>query len=195
MGNEIINEISKELNIFQKKLFRKYLIDAITRDVKEDFENVVHFIGIQWGVIRTVLSDDKAKCNECNQNPTEEENLQEAEVIKKMTFKNFVDNLWKSKKKILSGEYTDWTKEGQPHSYESKICFLINPKHYKVIFDSQNRKSLKKSKCKAEEWQDIVNKYFEDNKLDSLSIDEIFLNDCNLWLKGKKLKEGKKGKN
>ena len=195
MGNEIINEISKELNIFQKKLFRKYLIDAITRDVKEDFENVVHFIGIQWGVIRTVLSDDKTKCNECNQNPTEEENLQEAEVIKKMTFKNFVDNLWKSKKKILSGEYTDWTKEGQPHSYESKICFLINPKHYKVIFDSQNRKSLEKSNCKAEEWQGIVNKYFEDNKLDSLSIDEIFLNDCNLWLKGKKLKEGKKGKN
>ena len=42
------------------------------------------------------------------------------------------------------------------------------------IFDSQNRESLEKSKCKAEEWQDIVNKYFEDNKLDSLSIDEIF---------------------
>lgn len=189
MGNEIINEISKELNIFQKKLYRKYLIDAITRDNENDFKDVVHFIGIQWGVIRTVLSDDTAKCNECNQNPTEKENLQEAEVIKKMTFKNFVDNLWKNKNKIFSGEYTDWTKEGHPHSYESKICFLINPNHYKIIFDSQNRESLGKSNCKAEEWQGIVNKYFEDNKLDSLSIDEIFLNDCNLWLKGKKLKE------
>lgn len=186
MEKEITDEISKELNIFQKNLFRKYLIDAITRDdAAEDFKNVVQFIGIQWGVIRTVLSDDKAKCNECNQNPTEEEKQQEAEVIKKMTFSKFVENLWKNKKKILSGEYTDWTKEGSPHSYESKICFLINPKHYKIIFDSQNRKSLKKSNCKAEEWQDIVNKYFEDNKLDSLSIDEIFLNDCNLWLKGK----------
>ena len=86
MGKEITNEISKELNIFQKKLFRKYLIDAITRDVEKDFKYVVQFIGIQWGVIRTVLSDDKAKCNECNQNLTEEENLQEAEVIKKMIF-------------------------------------------------------------------------------------------------------------
>ena len=48
MGNEITNEISKELNIFQKNLFRKYLIDAITRDAAEDFKDVVHFIGIQW---------------------------------------------------------------------------------------------------------------------------------------------------
>ena len=186
MGKEITNEISKELNIFQKKLFRKYLIDAITRDdAAEDFKNVVYFIGIQWGVIRTVLSDDTAKCNECNQNLTEEENQQESELIKKIKFSDFVENLWNNKKKILSGEYTDWTKEGRLHSYESKICFLINPKHYKIIFDSQNRESLGKSKCKAEEWQGIVNKYFEDNKLDSLSIDEIFLNDCNLWLKGK----------
>ena len=185
MGNEITNGISEELNIFQKKLFRKYLIDAITRDDEKDFEDVVRFIGIQWGVIRTVLSDDKAKCNECNQNPTEEENQQESELIKKMIFSNFVENLWENKKKILSGEYTDWTKEGHPHSYESKICFLINPKHYKIIFDAQNRKSLGKSTYKAEEWQGIVNNYFEDNKLDSLSIDEIFLNDCNLWLKGK----------
>lgn len=191
MEKEITNEISEELNIFQKNLFRKYLIDALTRNDEKDFNDVVKFIGIQWGVIRTVLSDDTAKCNECNQNPTEEENLQESDVIKKMTFKKFVDNLWDNKNKILSGEYTDWTKEGHPHSYESKICFLINPKHYKVIFDSQNRKSLGKSNCKAGEWQDIVNKYFEDNKLDSLSIDEIFLNDCNLWLKGKKLKEEK----
>lgn len=162
---KITNEISKELNIFQKKLFRKYLIDAITSNDEKDFKDVVHFIGIQWGVIRNVSSDDTAT--------------------------DLVNNLWENKKKILSGEYTDWTKEGRLHSYESKICFLINPKHYKVIFDSQNRKSLGKSNCKAEEWQDIVNKYFEDNKLDSLSIDEIFLNDCNLWLKGKKLKEEK----
>ena len=185
MGKEITNGIREELNIFQKNLFRKYLIDAITRNDEKDFEDVVHFIGIQWGVIRTVLSDDTAKCNECNQNPTEEENLQESDVIKNMTFSNFVDNLWKNKKKILSGEYTDWTKEGHPHSYESKICFLINPNHYKIIFDSQNRKSLGKSTYKAKDWQGIVNKYFEDNKIDSLSIDEIFLNDCNLWLKGK----------
>ena len=191
MGNEITNEISKELNIFQKNLFRKYLIDAITCDDKKGFKDVVQFIGIQWGVIRTVLSDDTANCNECNQNPTEEENQQESEVIKNMTFSDFVNNLWENKKKIHSGEYTDWTKKGHPHSYESKICFLINPKHYKIIFDSQNRKSLGKSKCKAEEWQGIVNKYFEDNKIDSLSIDEIFLNDCNLWLKGKRLKEKK----
>lgn len=191
MGKEITNGISEELNIFQKNLFRKYLIDAITRNDEKDFEDVVHFIGIQWGVIRTVLSDDTAKCNECNPNPTEEENLQESDVIKNMTFSNFVDNLWKNKKKILSGEYTDWTKEGHPHSYESKICFLINPNHYKIIFDSQNRKSLGKSTYKAKDWQGIVNKYFEDNKIDSLSIDEIFLNDCNLWLKGKKLKEEK----
>lgn len=192
MGKEITNGISKELNIFQKKLFRKYLIDAITRDdAAEDFKNVVQFIGIQWGVIRTVLSDDKAKCNECNQTLTEVENQQESELIKKIKFSDFVENLWNNKKKILSGEYTDWTKEGHPHSYESKICFLINPKHYKIIFDAQNRESLGKSTYKAEEWQGIVNNYFEDNKLDSLSIDEIFLNDCNLWLKGKKLKEEK----
>ena len=159
MEKEITNEISKELNIFQKKLFRKYLIDAISRDDAEDFKDVVHFIGIQWGVIRNVSSDDTAT--------------------------DLVNNLWKNKKKILSGEYTDWTKEGRLHSYESKICFLINPNHYKIIFDSHNRESLGKSNCKAEEWQGIVNKYFEDNKLDSLSIDEIFLNDCNLWLKGK----------
>ena len=128
----------------------------------------MQFIGIQWGVIRTVLSDDTAKYNECNQNLTEEENQQESEVIKKIKFSDFVENLWNNKKKILSGEYTDWTKEGHPHSYESKICFLINPKHYKIIFDSQNRESLGKSTYKAEEWQDIVNNYFEDNKGRSL---------------------------
>ena len=57
MEKKITNEISKELNIFQKKLYRKYLIDAITRDDEKDFEDVVQFIGIQWGVIRTVLSE------------------------------------------------------------------------------------------------------------------------------------------
>ena len=57
----------------EKKLFRKYLIDAITRNDEKDFEGVVQFIGIQWGVIRTVPKDDKAT--------------------------DFVDNLWENKKK------------------------------------------------------------------------------------------------
>ena len=57
--NEVLSEaekaLYKEINLFQKKTFRTFLIDTITRDDFDSFNKTVYIIGSQWGVLRTVV--------------------------------------------------------------------------------------------------------------------------------------------
>lgn len=134
--------VYKENNLFQKQLFRKYLIDAILHDNKEDFSKIVEAIGIQWGVRRTVSNKIQHE-NEIKESESTESTNEIKSVIHK-GFNEFTEYLWNNKDVILSGKYNNWNKsEFEAYSYESKICFLLNPKHYKVIYDSHNRKAVK----------------------------------------------------
>ena len=59
--NETERLLYKKINLFQKRVFREFLIDAITSEDKEAFISIVRIIGKQWGVLRTVLKDETNK--------------------------------------------------------------------------------------------------------------------------------------
>lgn len=184
----------KENNLFQKHLFRKYLFDSILHGNEKDFSKIVEFIGIQWGVRRTVTNNPK----KIELNFEEEiNNIAEKGLA---GFENFSKELWNNKDEILSGQYYKWTEKGfHAHSYVSKICFLLNPEKYRIICDSHNTDSVNEilnKKFSFEDWKEAVNdenykKILDGLKLEgildnfnAISIEDYFLVDCELWLKG-----------
>lgn len=166
-------ELYRENNLFQKRLFRDYLLRAISAGNEELFKKVVEFIGTQWGVRRTIS----------NKKISSEEEKEISEI--ESNFDKFVKHLWNNKEKIFDGTFTVNELSLNANSYESKICFLLNPCFYKIIFDSHNRKAIGNKDCKYSEWQKEVDVYYEKTfGKNTYTIEEYFLNDCNLWLKG-----------
>lgn len=127
-------DFKREFNISAKIIYRKWLMDAIEKNEYESFKDCVLNLGIEWHVIRTV---------------------------KKVKWEDFYKNLWDNRKNIQNGTYNWWT--GAP-SYKSKVCFLINPQYYKLIYDSRNRDALNKKNCKPANWQNAADKYYEEHK-------------------------------
>lgn len=177
-----MSNLKKELNIEQKKLFRKWLIDAIEKNDGILFKDAVEIIGKEWHVLR----------------------------FNRKNFNNFVGELWANIDDIKTGKYCLWSstfswkdkngKEKHAHSYESKICFLINPITYKLIYDDNNEAQLKKVEelkkiitegINEENWQKVADAYYDNKLYDDrfkdkikLSINDYFEIDCDLWAKG-----------
>lgn len=177
--SETEKALYKEINLFQKKTFRTFLIDAITSENKENFDKIVGIIGVQWGVKRTVS----------NKQTDTELDEQETECLKvtEKGFERFTTHLWNKKLDILKGTYNEWYESDfKAYSYESKICFLLNPSHYKIIFDEHNKRATDFKSANKNDWQGHVEKYYKEHFGDNpnFCIEEYFLNDCNLWLKG-----------
>ena len=93
----------------------------------------------------------------------------------------FCNNLWKNREKIQKGTYKWNNSEYNAYSYESKICFLINPEYYKLIYDGNVRKAL--NKATKDNWQDKADKYYQNNNNKEKIPFEI---DWTLWLEGSK---------
>ena len=153
-------EFQKEFNLTAKDIFSRWLKTAIDDDDFESFKDCVVSIGTEWHVARTVESDLKDE---------------------------FIRHLWDMRKAILDGTYTGWTESDyDAYSYESKVCFLMNPCHYKLIYDSNNRTALK-SKAKKwlypNEWQQAVDSYYKENQIDTTDSKKIFETDFELWYK------------
>ena len=130
-------DFKREFNISAKIIYREWLMEAIKNDDYESFRDCVLNLGTEWHVIRTV---------------------------KKAKRDNFYKNLWENRKNIQNGTYNWWT--GAP-SYKSKVCFLINPQKYKLIYDSNNQSALHKITGEwftPVKWQDAVDKYYEEHK-------------------------------
>lgn len=179
--NEVLSEtekaLYKEINLFQKRTFRKFLIDAITNEDKEAFAKVVEIIGIQWGVKRTVS----------NKGIQETEQEIEYKNVNESGFEKFTSHLFDKAKDMLNGEYNDWcNSKFKAYSYESKICFLLNPNYYKIIYDEHNKKASDFKLDDKKQWQNHVENYYRKifGENHNFTIDDYFLNDCNLWLKG-----------
>ena len=147
-------DFKREFNISAKIIYREWLMEAIKNDDYKSFRDCVLNLGTEWHVIRTVEKDNQD---------------------------NFCKNLWDNRKKIQNGTYNWWT--GAP-SYKSKVCFLINPQYYKLIYDSKNRDALHEENCKPANWHDIVDKYYEEHKLEK-DVEKIFEIDYYLWNKEK----------
>lgn len=86
-------------------------------DDETDFCNAVKWCGNNGNVARTVDMEEVRK---------------------------FAEVLFKHKKDICSGEY--WGEKielkRKPYSWISKICHIINPKMYPIIYDEYNKKTF-----------------------------------------------------
>lgn len=156
-------DFKREFNISAKIIYRKWLMDAIEKNEYESFKDCVLNLGIEWHVIRTV---------------------------KKVKREDFYKNLWDNRKKIQNGTYSGWAESPyDAYSYESKVCFLINPQYYKLIYDSKNRDAINEENFKSANWQDVVDKYYEKDKKEFLKSEKnvlkIFEIDYYLWNKEK----------
>lgn len=174
--NKNTGPLKKELNLEQKTLFSRWLINAINDKDKKSFKAAVKVIGKEWHVFR----------------------------IKSNEFNNFVDRLWDKKDDIKTGKYRLWSinfswinKNGNvihAHSYESKICFLVYPQKYKLIYDDNNKAQLKKVKelkeitkggISEENWQEVVDAYYKKCvKSNPSEPEDFFKIDCKLWAAG-----------
>ena len=134
----------EEFNIETKKMYHKWFKIYIEKD-EESFKNAVIAMGNTYGVLRTL---------------PKEETKREA----------FFKDIWDNREEIKSGKY-DWTKEIEGRhfwSYLSKVCYLISPEKYKIIYDSNNKTSLgklyKKNKLNwnPEKWQENIEEIFDD---------------------------------
>ena len=167
MSDEMIC-LEEEANVAVKHVFRAELLNAIAKNDKEAFKKCVEQIGKDWHVSRTVENEEK---------------------------KEFREDLWKNKEAILSNKY-EWNKSlYSAYSYESKICFLLNPVYYKLIYDGLNKaaltefyKSIKDTrKVDKETWQETVEHYYSKilsfSPKDETDIDRIFREEFKLWAK------------
>lgn len=132
-------DFKKDFNIYANIIYREWLMEAIKNDDYKSFRDCVLNLGTEWHVIRTVEKDNQ---------------------------KDFCKNLWNNRKNIQNGTYNWAESPYKAYSYESKVCFLINPQYYKLIYDSKNRDALHKKNCKPANWQDVVDKYYEKHKGD-----------------------------
>lgn len=167
MSDEMIC-LEEEANIAVKHVFRAELLNAIAKNDKGAFKKCVEQIGKDWHVSRTVENEEK---------------------------KEFREDLWKNKEAILSNKY-EWNKSlYSAYSYESKICFLLNPVYYKLIYDGLNKAALTEfyksindtRKVDKETWQETVEHYYSKilsfSPKDETDIDGIFRKDFELWAK------------
>lgn len=167
MSDEMIC-LEEEANVAVKHVFRAELLNAIAKNDKEAFKKCVEQIGKDWHVSRTVENEEKEE---------------------------FREDLWKNKEAILSNKY-EWNKsQYSAYSYESKICFLLNPVYYKLIYDGLNKKALTEfyksrndtRKVDKETWQETVEHYYSKilsfSPKDETDIDRIFREDFKLWAK------------
>lgn len=156
-------DFKREFNISAKIIYREWLMEAIEHDDYKSFRDCVLNLGTEWHVIRTVEKDNQD---------------------------DFCKNLWDNRKKIQNGTYSGWAESPyDAYSYKSKVCFLINPQYYKLIYDSKNRDAINEENFKPANWQDVVDKYYEKDKKEFLKSEKdvlkIFEIDYYLWNKEK----------
>lgn len=166
MSNKMIC-LEEEANVAVKHVFRAELLNAIAKNDKGAFKKCVEQIGKDWHVSRTAETEEKEE---------------------------FREDLWKNKEAILSNKY-EWNKsQYSAYSYESKICFLLNPVYYKLIYDGLNKAALTEfyksindtRKVDKETWQETVEHYYSTlsfSPKDETDIDRIFREDFKLWAK------------
>lgn len=172
-------ESDKAINVTKKRLYSRTFKRIIEEhkdetNFPEDFLHLVIFIGKDWHVKRSL--PHKAESS-------------------------FAEHLWKNKDKIKDGSYkwtsSDFVAERKNkvkthlYSYESKICFLIAPEKYKLIYDSHNIESMEKEqkdghlpknlKISIENWQEVVEEYYKKNHPDAKTDDDFFEVDFETW--------------
>ena len=108
--------LDEEFNIETKKMYHKWFNKYIEDGDKEAFKNAVIAMGNTYHVLRTLPKKYREK---------------------------FFEDIWKNKEEIKEGNYAWWSRQ-YFYSYFSKVCYLISPEKYKIIYDSNNKTTLRK---------------------------------------------------
>ena len=109
--------------------------------------------------------------------------------IKKDMFPQFSEYVRKNISKIEKGEFDIFSVETfpdkQPVSFISKVCHIINPKAYPVIYDSYVKKALgiKYNKNLQENWYKRTNEIKQTQKGNE-SLEDLYRVDSEYWLQG-----------
>lgn len=148
--NKEYESLDEEFNIETKKMYHRWFNKYIEDGKKDAFKNAVIAMGKTYNVLRTLPKQEENELNDIRE--------------------NFFEDIWNNIPEIKSGKY-DWTKEIEGRhfwSYLSKVCYLISPEKYKIIYDSNNKTSLgklyKKNKLNwnPEKWQENIEEIFDD---------------------------------
>ncbi len=131
------------------------LIDQY-KDNKKDFEKVLHdVVGRGSGVLRNIKTED---------------------------FPNFAEYVRKNLSKIEAGNFDIFSVKEfsgkKPTSFISKICHIVNPKAYPLIWDANVRKTLKIGESKTK-WQEKISELTQ--QLTGKEKEEIYEYDSELW--------------
>lgn len=152
----------KEFNLMAKRIFSEWLLEATKNNDQEMFDSCVLSIGKEWNVLYHLKRENRP---------------------------GFLENLWNHKDKILNGTYDRWSQSDfNAYTYESKVCFLLNPRHYKIICDTNTRQSISEAfggiEVTYEGWQALADRYYSEilkKDTKDMSDAEIFEVDFNLW--------------
>lgn len=155
-------------NIETKIFFNEWLNKAIDKDNEDLFEWCLKKLGKEWHVSRTVPGNQ---------------------------FKKFSQYLFENGKRIQNHEYKFWDeaciiekkskKKGviktHAYSFESKVCFVINPTEYSLIYD----KNVCMALLSLKNFDEVAREYTKD--LDKNDKKKFFEKDYELWEKGQEL--------
>lgn len=156
--NEVETSI-KEYNIKTAQLWkiesRKLLIEY--RNNKKNFEKILHdVVGKGNGVLRNIKTED---------------------------FPRFAEYVRDSLPKIEKGEYDIFVAKSfsgkTPISFISKICHIINPKDYPIIWDKNVRTILKTGESKKS-WLTKFNEY-KHKQANEKTFEKLYMIDSKIW--------------
>ena len=156
--SDVENDI-KEYNIKTAQLWKieSEILLRRYRNSKKDFEKILHdVVGKGNGILRNVRTEDFSE------------------------FSEYVRSIFP---KIEKGEYDIFSVKSfsgkTPTSFVSKVCHILNPKDYPIIWDENVKKNLKIGTSKKK-WEDRVSQE-KQNQTGKESIEALYMIDSEIW--------------
>ena len=156
-----MNNVEKSVKDYNTKTAQLWKIESAKlidqyKGNKKDFEKVLHdVVGRGSGVLRNIKTED---------------------------FPNFSEYVRSNLSKIEAGNFDIFSVKEfsgkKPTSFISKICHIVNPKDYPLIWDANVRKALKIGESKKK-WDDIISELKQ--KQHGKKNEDIYLHDSELW--------------
>ena len=162
-----MNDAKKDIESYSVKTAQLWKAESCNllkkyKDDKAGFREILHsVVGKSSGVLRNIKKDD---------------------------FASFAEYVRKNFSKIESGKFDIFSVENfsgkKPTSFVSKICHIVNPKDYPLIWDENVRKALQIG-TRRKEWQSKVEEF--KSKQIGKKGEELYKIDSELWSQGASL--------
>lgn len=156
-----MNDVEKSVKDYNTETATAWKIESAKlidqyKDNKKDFEKILHdVVGRGSGVLRNIKTED---------------------------FPNFAEYVRKNLSKIEAGNFDIFSAEEfsgkKPTSFISKICHIVNPKAYPLIWDTNVRKALKIGESKKK-WDEKISELQKQQKGKKTA--ELYEYDSKLW--------------